>query len=60
MKMIHGNAVFIREEAKLARNTHCYAFSARNFTSFNSVNFPEHKSNYTADCKKLIAHVIMM
>ncbi len=38
MKMIHGNAVFIRE-AKLARNTHLYTFSKRNFTSFNSVNF---------------------
>ncbi len=38
--MVHGNAVFIREEAKLARNTHLYTFSMRNFTSFNSVNFP--------------------
>ncbi len=37
MKMVHGNAVFIREEAKLARNTHLYTFSIRNFTSFNSV-----------------------
>ena len=27
--MIHGNAVFIREEAKLARNTHLYTFSTR-------------------------------
>ncbi len=40
MKMVHGNAVFIREEAKLARNTHLYIFSMRNLTSFNSVNFP--------------------
>ena len=24
--MVHGNAVFIREEAKLARNTHRYTF----------------------------------
>ncbi len=38
--MVHGNTVFIREEAKLARNTHLYAFSTRSFTSFNSVNFP--------------------
>ena len=38
--MAHVNAVFIREEAKLARNTHLYTFSTRNFTSFNSVNFP--------------------
>ncbi len=38
--MVHGNAVFIREKAKLARNTHLYTFSTRNFTSFNSVNFP--------------------
>ncbi len=30
--MVHGNAVFIREEAKLARNTHWYTFSTRNFT----------------------------
>ncbi len=47
MKMVHGNAVFIREEAKLARNTHRYAFSTRDFTSCNSINFPEHarKSN---------------
>ena len=57
--MVHGNTVFIREEAKLARDTHQYAFSTRNFTSFNSVNFPEHKSNYTTGCKKLFAHVIM-
>ena len=57
--MVHGNAVFIREEAKLARNTHLYTFSTRNFTSFNSVNFPEHKSNYTAGCKKLFAHVTL-
>ncbi len=56
MKMVHGNAVFIREEAKLARNTHRYAFSMPNF---NSVNFPEHKLNHTASCKKLFAHVIM-
>ncbi len=41
MKMVHGNAVFIREESKLARNTHRYTFSTRNFTSFNSLNFPE-------------------
>ena len=47
MKMVHGNVVFIREEAKLARNTHLYTFSKRNFTSFNFVNFPEHKANYT-------------
>ncbi len=40
MKMVHENAVFIREEAKLARTTHLYTFSTRNFTSFNSVNFP--------------------
>ncbi len=40
MKMVHGNAVFIREKAKLTRNTHLYTFSTRNFTSFNSVNFP--------------------
>ncbi len=59
MKMVHGNAVFIRKEAKLARNTHRYAFSAQNFTSFNSGNFPEHKSNYTAGCNKLFAHMIM-
>ncbi len=59
MKMVYGNAVFIREEAKLARNTHRYAFSTRNFTSFNSINFPELKSNYTAGYKKLFAHMIM-
>ncbi len=29
MKMVHGNAVFIREEAKLARNTHLYIFNAK-------------------------------
>ncbi len=40
MKMVYGNAVFIREEAKLARTTHLYTFLTRNFTSFNSVNFP--------------------
>ncbi len=30
MKMVHGNAVFIREEAKLVRNTHRYTFSTQN------------------------------
>ncbi len=67
MKMVHGNAVFIREEAKLARNTHWYTFSMLNFTtfnivnfpSFNSVNFAEHKANYIAGSKKLFAHMIM-
>ena len=59
MKMVHGNAVFIRE-VKLARNTHLYTFSKRSFTYFNSVNFPEHKANYTAWLQKLFAHVIMM
>ncbi len=51
---------FIREEAKQARNTHRYTFSMRNFTSSNSINFPEHKVNYTTGCKKLFAYVIMM
>ena len=40
MHVVHGNTVFIREETKLDRNTHRYTFSTRNFTSFNSVNFP--------------------
>ncbi len=62
MKMVHGNTVFKREEAKLARNTHWYTFSMQNFTttfnsvnfpSFNSVNFPKHKANYIAGYKKL-------
>ncbi len=57
--MVHGNAVLIREEAKLAGNTHLYTFSMRKFISFNSVNFPEHKANYTPGCKKLFAYVIM-
>ncbi len=56
--MVHGNAVFIREEAKQARNTHWYTFSKRNFTSLNFVNFSEHKANYTTGCKKFFAHVI--
>ncbi len=59
MKMVRGNAVFIREEAKLARNTHWYTFSMLNFPSFNSVNFAEHKANYIAGSKKLFAHMIM-
>ena len=59
MKMVHRNVVFIREEAKQVRNTHQYTFSTRNFTSFNFVNFAEHKTNYIAGCKKLFAHVIM-
>ncbi len=66
--MVYGNAVFIREEAKLlsqksfkklskvtnTTNTYNsqYIFSTGNFTSFNSVNIPEHKANYTAGCKK--------
>ncbi len=48
MKMVHGNALFIREEAKLARNTLRHTFSTRNFTSLNSINFPEHIANYIA------------
>ncbi len=59
MKMAHGNAVFITEEAKLARNTYRYTSSMQNFTSLNSINLPEHKANYTVGCKKLFAHVIM-
>ncbi len=51
MKMVHGNAVCIREEAKQARNTHLYTFQMRSFTSFNSVYFPEHKANYIAGCR---------
>ncbi len=46
--MVHRNAVFIREEAILARNTHLHTFSTLNFTPFKSVNFPEHKAKYTA------------
>ncbi len=57
--MVHGSTVFIREEAKLARNTHRYTFSMRNFTSFNSINIPEHEANYAAGCKKLFARVII-
>ncbi len=38
----YEHTVFIREEAKQARNTHRYTFSTRNFTPFNSVNFPEY------------------
>ncbi len=46
MKMVLRNAVFIREKAKHARNAHRYTISTGNFTSFNSVNFPEHRANY--------------
>ncbi len=49
----------VREEAKQARNTHRYTSSLRNFTSFNSVNSPEHKSNYIEGSKKLFANVVM-
>ncbi len=53
-------AVFIREP-KLARNTHCYNFSM--WTSLHSnpsVNFPEHKANYTAGCKKSSDYDVML
>ncbi len=43
-----------KREAKQARNTHWYTFSMQSFTSFNSINFPEHKANYTVGCKKII------
>ncbi len=49
MKMVHGNAVFIREEVKLATNTHFQLETSLVSTPFN----------YTADCKKLFTHVIM-
>ncbi len=54
MKMVHGNAVFIREEAKQARDTHRYTLLTWNFTSLNSVNLPEHKANYTARLQEII------
>ena len=54
MKMVHGNAVIIREEARQGRNTHRYTFSTRNFTSFNSFNFPEHKASYIAVCNNYL------
>ena len=38
----------LREEAKLIRKAHRYTFSTRSFTTFNSINFPEHKVNYIA------------
>ncbi len=41
MKMVHGKAEFIREDAKSS----VYILT-RNFTCLNSVNFPEHKANY--------------
>ena len=44
MKMVLGKVVFIIDWPE----THWYTFSMRNFTSVNSVNFPEHKTNYTA------------
>ncbi len=56
METVHGNAVFIRE-AKLARTLTDIIFQRE--ISLPSVNFPEHKANYTAGCKKLCAHVIM-
>ncbi len=61
MKMVHGNAVSIREEAKPARNTHryMYIFNAKLHFFQLLFNFPEHNANYTMDCKKLFAHVIM-
>ena len=52
MKMVHVNAVFIREEAKQARYTHQYTFSTRNFNSLDSVN--EYKANYTTGCKNYL------
>ena len=54
MKMLSSS-----EEVKLARNAYQYTISMRNFTSFNSFNFPEHKANYTIGCNKLFTHVIM-
>ncbi len=59
MKMVHGNAIFIREKAKQARNSHRYTFSTRSFTSLNSFNFPEDKAKYKMGCKKLFPYVIM-
>ncbi len=35
--MVHRNTVFIREDAKLARNTHRYTYSTWNLTSLNLV-----------------------
>ncbi len=52
--MVHGHAVFIREEAKLATNTHLYSNMKLHF-----FQLPEHKPNYTAGCTKWTTRVIM-
>ncbi len=56
--MVHRNTVFIREEAKLARNTSHFQRET-SLPSTPSVNFPEYKANYTTGCKKVFAPVIM-
>ncbi len=40
MKIVHGNAVFIREEARLARNTHRYYVSLAGPTPFPFIILP--------------------
>ncbi len=58
--MVHGNSVFIREEAKLDRkHLPVYIFNAK-ITPFNFANFPEHTAYIPTGCKNLLAHVIMM
>ncbi len=52
--MVHGNAVFIREEAKPARNIHRYTFSMRNFTPLTSLSIKQTillaaRMNYSRD-----------
>ena len=56
MKTVHGNAVFIRE-AKLDRTLTVIIFQHEtSLLSNSSVNFPEHKANYTAGCKRLLTN----
>ena len=45
--MVHGNAVFIREEAKQARNTHRYAFSTLETYSILSTPLTSQSINQT-------------
>ena len=57
--MVYGNTAYIREGVNKPETLTDIYFQSKYFTSFNSVNFPGNKANYSAGCKKLYAHVIM-
>ncbi len=56
--MVHGNAVFIREEAKQAKETHGIRFQHETSLLLTHLTSLSIKQTPSRACKKLFAHVI--